>query len=412
MRPVTRPPETQRGLARVSSIALTVVLVCAVFLLGVWVGGHPRQSGIDRLPEAVVDRFVDEDRTALPTQVLAILERDYYKPIDRTVANRVEDLSVETLVKELGDPYTEYLNPEEFARFQDQRAGVYAGIGITWQPQNDMATVVTVQSGGPAAKAGLRAKDVVVAVDGTPVVATNDFAAMDTVKGAEGTPVTLRIARTEAVEKDYTMTRAEIRERVVTARVETIGDTDVGYVRLDRFTTDSGKAFATEVRRLVTDTKVAGLVIDLRHDPGGLVSEAVNVASVFLPKDALIATQRDRGGETERLNATGGAITATVPVVLLVDQASASASEIVAGALKDAGRAKLVGTRTFGKALIQTTRPLANGGAIKFTTASYLTPTGFDLGAKGLTPDVLATDDPTTPVDEALQKALREASAL
>jgi carboxyl-terminal processing protease len=375
------------------------------------VGGHPRQTGLDRLPEAVVDRFVDEDRTALPTQVLAILERDYYKPIDRTVANRVEDLSVETLVKELGDPYTEYLNPEEFAKFQDQRAGVYAGIGITWQPQNDTATVVTVQAGGPAAKAGLRPQDVVVAVDGTAVVASDNFAAMDTVKGDEGTPVTLRIARARVAEKNYTMTRAEIRERVVTSRVETIGGTAVGYVRLDRFTTDSGKAFSAEVRRLVTDKKVAGLVIDLRHDPGGLVSEAVNVASVFLPKDALIATQRARSGETERLSAKGGAITPTVPVVLLVDQASASASEIVAGALKDAGRAKLVGTRTFGKALIQTTRPLANGGAIKFTTASYLTPTGFDLGAKGLTPDVMATDDPKTPADEALQKALQQVTA-
>jgi carboxyl-terminal processing protease len=390
---------------------VTVLLVLAVFLLGVWVGGHPRQSGLERLPEAFVDRFVDEDRTALPTQVLAILERDYYKPIDRTAANRVEDLSVETLVKELGDPYTEYLNPDEYAAFKDQRAGVFAGIGITWQPVEKRATVVTVQTGGPAGKAGLRAQDVVVSVDGTPVVATDDFAAMQTVRGEEGTSVTLRIARPGAAEKDYTMTRAEIRERVVTSRVETVGETKVGYVRLDRFTSESGKTFAAEVRKLVTGSKVAGVVIDLRHDPGGLVSEAVKVASVFLPEDALIATQQARGGETERLIATGGAISASLPVVLVVDEASASASEIVAGALKDAGRAKLVGTRTFGKALIQTTRPLANGGAIKFTTASYLTPTGFDLGAKGLPPDVAVTDDPATPADEALQKALQQVTA-
>ncbi len=404
------PSSSPRRTARVFSVLLTVLLVGLVFLLGVWVGGHPRQTGLDRLPDAVANRLVDEDRTALPTQVLAILRRDYYKPIDEKVANRIEDLSVETLVKELGDPYTEYLDPREYLAFQDQRAGTYVGVGIEWNPVGKTAEIVRVVPGGPAAKVGLKPKDRIVAVDGKPVEAPK-FTTMQTIKGEAGTDVKLRIARAKDPERDYVITRAEIRERVVDGRIENIGDRRIGYVRLDRFTTGSGKAFSSEVRRLINENKATGLVFDLRSDPGGLVDEAIDVASVFLPKNAPIARTTERRGEGDTLTARGGAISPNVPVVILVDQNSASASEIVAGALRDAGRARLVGTRTFGKALIQTSRSLANGGAIKFTTASYLTPKGFDLGVKGLPPDVEITDDPATEPDEALQKALSEVAA-
>jgi carboxyl-terminal processing protease len=397
----------KRGTLRFASVALTVLLVLLVFVVGVWVGGHPRQTGLDQLPSGARDRLVDEDRTAISTQVLAILKDSYYKPLPADVVKRVENKSVNALVAELGDPYTEYLDPDQYSRFKDDRAGKYVGVGIEWHPKGDQALIIRVFPEGPAATAGIRAADRVVAVDGKKVARADGFAAMQTVKGTEGTNVTLRVARTGVAQRDYVMTRAEIRRPVIESRIETSGARRVGYVRLDQFTDGSAKAFSAAVRRLVDDG-VDGLVFDLRGDGGGLVDEAIGVASVFLPKDATIATTRGRGGPTDTLEARGGAIEPKVPLVVLVDQNSASASEIVAGALHDEGRAKVVGTRTFGKALIQSTRQLANGGALKFTVASYLTPDGFDLGAKGLPPDVQAVDNPTTSKDEALQKAVAE----
>lgn len=388
-----------------------VLLVLVVFVAGVWVGGHPRQSGADRLPGAVRDRLLDDDRIALGSQVLAILQEDYYKPLDDETVKRAENLSVQQLVEVLGDPYTEYLDPDHYKAFQASREGKYVGVGIEWRPQGDTALIVRVFENGPAAKAGLKSNDRVTQVDGRKVTAKDKFAAMDTVKGEEGTTVTLGVARAGVAERDVTMTRAEIRRPAVEARVVTADGTRVGYVRLDQFTQGAAKSFRDAVRRHV-DAKVEGLVFDLRGDGGGLVDEAVDVASVFLPEDATIATTRGRSGPGETLTAEGGAVDKNVPLVVLLDQNSASASEIVAGALRDAGRARLVGTRTFGKALIQSTRSLPNGGAIKFTTASYLTPKGFDLGTRGLPPDVTVSDDPTTPkVDEALQKALTEVTS-
>ncbi len=389
---------------------LSVLLVGLVFVAGVWVGGHPRQSGVDLLPSALRDNLVDAERTAIATQILAILRQDYYKDLDPETVEKAENLSARELVAALGDPYTEYLDPDHYKAFRLGREGKYVGVGIEWRPDGDTALIVRVFPDGPAAKAGLKSTDRVTGVDGKAVTAKDRFAAMDTVKGVEGTRVTLRIARPGAAERDVPMTRAEIRRPAVESRVERLGNQRVGYVRLDQFTDGSGKAFRDAVRRHV-GAKVAGIVFDLRGDGGGLVDEAVEVASVFLPEGTTIATTRGRSGPGETLTTAGGPAAPRIPLVVLVDRNSASASEIVAGALRDAGRARLVGTRTFGKALIQSTRGLPNGGAIKFTSASYLTPKGFDLGTRGLPADVPASDDPKTEVDEGLRRALREVTA-
>lgn len=407
---MNEPRHTRRTPLRWGSTVLTLLLVALVFVVGVWVGGHPRQVGLDRLPSGVRERLVDEDRTALATQVLAILKDDYYKPIAPDLVKQIENASVASLLEKLGDPYTEYLDPDHYKVFRDNREGKYGGVGVEWQPDGDSALIGRVFPGGPAAKAGILAADRVTAVDGKKVTRADGFAAMQRVKGAEGTKVTLRIVRKDVKERDFAMTREEIRRPVVESRVETVGNTRIGYVRLDQFTDGSAKAFRGAVRRLVEE-KVGGVVFDLRGDGGGLVDEAVGIASVFVPDKTVIATTRGRSGPRDELKATGDPVDIRLPLVVLVDRNSASASEIVAGALRDADRARLVGTRTFGKALIQSTRTLVNGGAIKFTVASYLTPRGFDLGTRGLPPDVDVADDPKTPSDEALTRALREVGA-
>jgi len=322
----------------------------------------------------------------------------------------MQDESAAAAVKAVGDPYTEYLTKEQYAKFLDRRSGTYVGVGVEWHPANGRAVIVRVVPGGPAAKAGIRAADAIVAVDGKKVQAKNPQAVMDTVKGEEGTTVTLRIARKGVPDKDYAITRAEIHEVVTSSRIEKVDGKTVGYVRLDRFTSGSADALRREVESLV-ERKATAIVLDLRRDPGGLLQEAEKVVGVFLGDGQPVATSKDRSGEAEKLTSSGAKALGPQPLVVLVDGFSASASEVVAGALRDADRAKLVGTRTFGKALIQTTRVLPNGGAIKYTVASYVTPRGFDLGEKGLTPDVRAVDDPETPADEALQRALAVAVA-
>jgi carboxyl-terminal processing protease len=205
------------------------------------------------------------------------------------------------------------------------------------------------------------------------------------------------------------LTRARIKIQLVASRIETSGGKRIGYVRLAEF--DRGAA--DQLRAAVKDVqaeKAAALVFDLRGDPGGLVDEAVGVVGVFTKKGAPVVTTRGQHRSQETLKTRDTPVT-TLPVVVLVDRNSASASEIVAGALRDNDRAVVVGTRTFGKALVQTTRELRNGGALRYTTARYLTPDGVDVSKNGLKPDIPAKDDPATPADEALQRALRAAAA-
>ncbi len=398
---------TSRILRRVGTTALAVALVLAVLVMGIWIGGHPRQSGLDRAPSAIRDRLVEPERTSAATQVLSILATDYYRELPESKLATMEDDSVRAMVAAVGDPYTTYMSKDEFAEYLNSRAGTYVGIGIEWRVEDAQATVVRVTAGGPAAKAGLKPDDVILAVDGKPVTAKDHYAAMDTVKGDPDTKVVIRIKRGADV-ANHTMTRAEIHEQVVDSRIETVDGKKVGVVRLDRFTTGSAK----EVRRAVesqAESKVAAIVLDVRSNPGGLVDEAQDIVGIFVPRGTTVATTKHRDGPRESIVTDATPVTETIPVVVLMNGYSASASEIVAGALRDRRSAKLVGTQTFGKALIQTTRRLSNEGALKYTTASYLTPEGFDLGKRGLPPDVTVKDNPTTPADDQLQRALKEA---
>lgn len=355
---------------------------------------------------AVRDRLLADDRTAVSSQVLSILSDEYYKPLDPKVLQKAQDSSAAALVQAIGDPYSVYMTKDEYAKFLDVRAGTYVGVGIEWHPEGDGGRVNRVIPGGPADKAGIQAADIIVSVDGKPVLAKDKYAAMLAVKGKDGTSVTLAVVRAKAKARDFTMKRSEIHERVVDSRLEKVDGKNVGYVRLDRFTTGSAKAMRSVVSGFAKQ-KVSGIVFDLRGDPGGLVDEAVDVTGIFLPHGSPVVKERPRSGDADLLHTSDNpAIDVNVPVVVLVDQNSASASEIVSGALRDAGRAKLIGDRTFGKALIQSTRMLPGGGALKYTIASYLTPKGFDLGTRGLTPDMKVVDDPKTPSDEVLQKGL------
>lgn len=388
---------------RLAGPAIVVLMGLLLFGMGLVVGGHPEATGLTRLPDPARSLLLGDSGRALPAQVLDVLERDYYTDFD---VERLERRSVDALVGSLRDPYTVYLDPDELEALRASTRGVYVGVGIQLAERGGRPTVSRVFPGGSAAAAGVRVGDRIVAVDGTRTAGLTLDGTVSIIRGPEGTSVTLRLApRGGGPPREVALARREVVAPAVSARVERLPDGKVGYVRLTQFTRGSAKEVRAATARL-RGRGVSGLVLDLRGDPGGLVDEAVGVAGAFLPKESPVVTTEGRNSPRRTLETGETPEAADLPLVVLVDRGSASASEIVAGALRDAGRARLVGTRTFGKAVVQSTVPLRDGGALKLTTARYLTPDGADISRRGLRPDVRVADDPATPRDEALRRAL------
>jgi carboxyl-terminal processing protease len=399
-----RPPNRPRT----AWIALGAVAAVGLLLLGVVIGGHPAATGLDRLPSGVQELLLGSSGRTTSDEVLDILEQRYYRDVDPA---RLKRTSVDALVRSLDDPYTQYLDRSQLTDLRNANDGLYYGVGLQVAVHGERVIVTGAFPGSPAARAGIRGGELLVSVDGRLVRGDVD-AAVGRIKGPVGTTVKLGI-RGPGRRRDRVLSleRAKIQVPPVVSRALSRDGRRIGYVRLIQFTRGAGTDLRAAVDRLVRGGAGA-LVLDLRGDPGGLVDEAVGAASVFLPKGAPVVTTEGAHEQRKTLRARGGETAGSMPLVLLVDRNTASASEILAGALRDDGRGTLVGTRTFGKALVQTTVPLSDGGALKLTTARYLTPKGHDIGHRGLQPSVRVRDRPETPrVDEALQRALALAAA-
>ncbi len=384
--------------------AVSVALVgAALFVAGIFVGGHPQDTGLTRLPDGVRSVVLGNSGQDLSAQVLDVLRDRYYRDFDVEAG---EQASVDALVESLDDPFTVYLDPDELAALRDRTNGRFQGVGLTVEQRGDQIIVTSVFEGSPAEEAGILPGDRIAVVDGTPVKGQSIEQVVARVRGPAGSTVDLRLVRPGQDERiDVTVERAEIALEVVRSRVERVGGQRVGYLRLTQFTRGAGAELREGIEELGAQG-VSGFVLDLRGDPGGLVSEAVAVGSVFLPDDTLIATTEGRRVPRQELRAKGDPLTTVAPLAVLVDGGSASASEIVSGALLDHDCGTIVGTKTFGKALVQSTVALRDGGALKLTTAQYETPDGRDINETGIEPEVEAEDDPETPRDEALDAAL------
>lgn len=382
------------------------VLVLAVFIGGVIVGGHPVDTGLIHLPGPIREVVLGSSGQDLTAQVLDVLEDDYYRDFD---VQRVERAGVEGLVGALDDPYTYYLDPEELAELRRRNNGLYYGVGLQVAQQGQRITITRVYDDSPAREAGIVAGERIVAVDGTPVAGPQLDQTVARIRGPEGSTVALTVEGRDGERRTLELERREISIPVVESEIRRVDGREVGYVRLAQFTrgaTDDVRAAVKELR----EKGATALVLDLRGDPGGLVTEAVGVSGAFLPKGSPVVTTEGRASPRETLTTNASPVAGDLPLVVLVDKGSASASEIVSGALVDDDRGILVGTRTFGKALVQSTIELRDGGALKLTTARYLTPDGIDLNKKGLKPEIRAADDPDTPRDEALDTALQVAA--
>jgi carboxyl-terminal processing protease len=392
---------------RVISIVAAVLGVLAVFVGGVIVGGHARATGLTQLSDPLRSVLLGDSGEELSKQVLDVLKDDYYVPVDATALERS---SVQAIVDKLGDPYTDYLDPSELEALRARNDGAYFGVGLQVAERAGAIVVTRVFEKSPAARAGIREGDRLVSVEGKETKGRGLEAVVTAIRGPEGSSVTIGVATGAGPARQIDLTRARIRVPAVSSRIETVGGARVGYVRLGQFTRGASGALRDAITALRAK-KATALVFDLRGDPGGLVTEAVGVAGVFLPDHSTVVITQGLHSPRHVYTTDAQPVAGDLPLVVLVDRGSASASEIVAGALRDAKRGRLVGERTFGKALVQSTVLLRDGGALKLTTARYLTPAGYDLAKRGLPPDVAVADDPATPRNEVLERGLALAAA-
>jgi carboxyl-terminal processing protease len=380
----------------VRKAVLVIVGVLVVLVAGIYLGGHPSS-----LPEPLRDALVDDNR-ALRAEVIDQIEDNFYKPVDES---KLDDASLKGIVESLEDPYSHYFTPDEAKSFEDSLSGEFEGVGMNVEKDTRGLRVLTVFDGSPAKNAGIRPEDLILSVDGRSIAGLSSELATSRIKGKAGTEVELEVFTPGSSEpRTLQVERERIQVPVATGRVVERDGRKLGVVRLTGFSDGAHGELRRQIDKAL-DQGAEGLLLDLRGNPGGKLLEAVLVSSIFI-EDGEIVSVRGRARPERVEKAVGDAIDEDIPVVVLVDGGSASASEIVTGALRDRGRGTVVGTRTFGKGLVQEVEPLSNGGYLDITVANYYLPGGKTISTRGLPPQVRAEDNPRTDRDEALPVAL------
>ena len=433
---MTANASTRRSPAAGAAALIAVLLLfgALAFVAGLAVGGNgpgtagvePSASGEPSVSVPTAEATPDPTPTletitcAEPTEAFAVLCETYAQIkgeyVDEVSDEDLVDGAVRGMIEfGLQDPYSGYLPPEQYGSALDDLSGEFSGIGAEVGMENlvepdDLAacTVVTPTcamvivaplAGSPAEAAGLRSGDQVLEIDGVSTVGESVSSLVYEVRGEAGTDVTLTIER-DGVEREITITRAVIDLQEVEAEML---DGGIGYIRLTTFTDRATGLFREELGSLI-EQGASSLVFDLRGNPGGFITTAQGIASEFVPAGELLFTV-ESGEDVQRWESEPGGLAQTdaITVVVLVDVGSASASEIVAGALQDWGRAVVIGTTTFGKGSVQTIIPLTDGSGLRLTTAKYFTPKGRSIHGKGVTPDIIVEmpKPPPTPAGEA-----------
>ena len=315
------------------------------------------------------------------TEVMSMVKKYYVEEV------KTKDLvngAIKGMLTSL-DPHSSFMTPDAYKEMQVDTKGEFGGLGIQIGIKDSMLTVIAPIEDTPAFKAGIKAGDKILKINSE---STKDMTMQDAVskmRGVPKTPVTLSILREGWKDtKDFTIVRDIIKIKSVKSKVL---DDHIGYIKLSQFQEQTADDLAAAIKQL-NDSKVTSLILDLRNDPGGLLNSAIDVTSQFLPKGKLVVYTKTRSGEKSEF-LTNGDNAFTPPMIVLVNQGSASASEIVAGALKDWNRAAILGTQTFGKGSVQTVIPLSGGAGLRLTTAKYYTPKGTSIQNTGITPDIV-----------------------
>jgi len=316
--------------------------------------------------------------------------------------------AIKGMVQALGDPYSSFMDPEETKEFDINIEGSFEGIGAELGMKDDVLTVIAPIEGMPAEKAGLRAGDKILKINGE---MTTDMAideAVKKIRGPKGTVVTLTIVRNgDSKTQEIKITRAKIELRSVYYEKK---EGNIAYIRISQFTEDTAKEFNKETTKAIADG-CQGIVLDVRNNPGGFLSVAVEIASKFIPKGEIVVWEQGRDGSRNAFKAIGGDSLSEMPVVVLINEGSASASEILAGALRDVKHVKLIGEKSFGKGSVQQLENLKDNSSLRITIAKWLTPSGQSIHEVGLAPDIeikLTEQDIKNKKDTQLEGALIE----
>jgi carboxyl-terminal processing protease len=290
------------------------------------------------------------------------------------------------MLKKLDDPYTRFMDPEQFKTMQIDTSGELTGVGIqiAEDEKTKKITVISPIEGSPASEAGIRSKDVLIKIDDKSTEGMDVNHAVTLIRGQENTPVTLTVKRGDE-ELSFKLTRTKIEIHPVRFSVKPSPAGPIGYIRLVQFSANAAPEMEAAIKALNKEN-VAGYILDLRSNPGGLLFASAEIARMFLDQGTIVSTV-DRQGESDRMTAKGKSLT-DKPLVVLIDGGSASASEILAGALQDNNRAELVGAKSFGKGLVQSVQRLGDGSGMAVTIAKYFTPSGRDINKKGIEPNV------------------------
>lgn len=338
------------------------------------------------------------------SETYRMLDR-FGEAFEQVRANYVEEVSDEVLIEAAIngmlaslDPHSNFLDLSNFSEMQVDTRGEFGGLGIEVTMENGFVRVVSPIDGTPADEAGILAGDFITAIDGAPVQGLNLNEAVDMMRGPVDSEITLTIARPDEDPFDVVLVRAVITIESVRSRVER----NVGYIRITRFTeqTQPGLERALQEIRDEAGDDLEGLVLDLRNNPGGLLEQAISVSDTFLQEGEIVSTRGRYAADTTRFNARPGDLAEGLPLIVLINGGSASASEIVAGALQDHRRAIIVGTKSFGKGSVQTIIELPGNVAMKLTTARYYTPSGNSIQAVGIVPDIIVEQARLETVEE------------
>lgn len=352
-----------------------------------------------------VNPVVADERTAgsQPGDAETEARNDTYRQLnlfgdvfERVRAQYVDEVGDEQLIEDALngmlsalDPHSSYLDDDDYKEMQVQTRGEFGGLGIEVTMENGLVKVVSPIDDTPAYRAGVQAGDLITALDDEPVMGLDLNEAVEKMRGKVGTNIKITIRR-EGVEEplDFMITRDIIKIRAVRSELK---EGDIGYIRVTTFNQAVGDSVEDELENLIAEAEgpLSGLILDLRNNPGGLLDQAIAVSDAFLDKGEIVSTRGRNPNDTRRDNATSGDIAEGLPMVVLINGGSASASEIVAGALQDHRRAIVLGTKSFGKGSVQTVIPLPGHGAMRLTTARYYTPSGRSIQAKGIEPDIL-----------------------
>ena len=355
--------------------------------LAIGQGVFAERNGTGTLP-------LDDLRTF--TEVFARIKNDYVEPIEDTA---LLENAIHGMLSGL-DPHSAYLVPDDYQELQAGTSGEFGGLGIEVGMEDGFVKVIAPIDDTPAQQAGVEAGDLVIRLDDTPVKGMSLADAVKVMRGKPGTDIVLTIVREGVVRPiRITITRAVIHVTSVRSRPLEPG---YGYVRISQFQLRTGESLREAVGKLregAGDDDLKGLVLDLRNNPGGVLNAAVSVSDAFLDNGIIVYTEGRMDDAKLTFSAKGSDILDGIPLVVLVNAGSASASEIVAGALQDHGRAVIMGEKTFGKGSVQTILPLGNGSALKLTTARYYTPSGTSIQARGIVPDIALDRMRVSPVD-------------